>query len=353
MLKLNGKLKKGLVGVDIGCSSVKLLELSQKGERYKVESYANIALAEGVIVDNSIVDAEALSDALQEAVDVGNPSADLVAFSLPNAQVIYKTLEMDRDLTDEEREIQIRLDAEQYIPFPLDEVSLDFEVLGANKQQLDQVYVRLVATRTENIEAITDALSYAGLTPKVADVENLVLERAFSIFCNHLPMSAKRVAVLDIGHTTTNFTVLDNGRVIYTKEQMLGGKQLILDAQYHYGGLSEADATALIFDHSHHEDYDAAIMTPFKQAILDQTTRALQLFFSSSSYHQVDHILLAGGVANLNGLAQYLQAELSYRVTVAYPFLNMTFSPKVNVQQFEQDAPALMLALGAALRSFD
>ncbi|MBF7688704.1 type IV pilus assembly protein PilM [Acinetobacter rathckeae] len=353
MLKLNGKRKKGLVGVDIGCSSVKLLELSQKGGRYKVESYANIALADGVVVDNNILDAEALSNALQEAVDVGNPSADLVAFSLPNAQVIYKTLEMDKDLTDEEREVQIRLDAEQYIPFPLDEVSLDFEILGTNKKQPDQVYVRLVATRTEHVDAITDALIYAGLTPKVADVENLVLERAFSIFSSTLPVSAKLVAVLDVGHTTTNFTVLNHGRVIYTKEQMLGGKQLILDAQYHYGGLSDADATALISDHSGYADYEDAILTPFKKAVLDQTSRALQLFFSSSSYHQVDHMLLAGGVANLTGLAQYLQAELSYRVTVAYPFLNMAFSPQVNVQQFEQDSPALMLALGVALRSFD
>ncbi|SDB81604.1 type IV pilus assembly protein PilM [Acinetobacter boissieri] len=353
MLKLNGKRKKGLVGVDIGCSSVKLLELSQKGGRYKVESYAKVALAEGVLVDNNVIDAEALSDALQEAVDVGNPAADLVAFSLPNAQVIYKTLEMDKEMSDEEREIQIRLDAEQYIPFPLDEVSLDFEILGTNKQQPDQVYVRLVATRTEYIDSMTDALTYAGLTPKIADVENLVLERAFSIFSSNLPVSAKLVAVLDVGHTTTNFTVLSEGRVVYTKEQMLGGKQLILDAQYHYGGLSDADATALISDHSMYADYETAILTPFKEAILDQTTRALQLFFSSSSYHKIDHILLAGGVANLNGLAQYLQAELSYRVTIAYPFLNMAFSPQVNVQQFEQDAPALMLALGVALRSFD
>lgn len=353
MFKLNAKRKKGLVGVDIGCSSVKLLELSQKGGRYKVESYAKVALADGIVVDNSIVDAEALSDALQEVVDLANPSADSVAFFLSNAQVIYKTLEMDKELSDEEREVQIRLDAEQYIPYALDEVSMDFEILGINKQQPDEVYVRLVATQTEHVDSIADALSYAGLTPKVADVENLVLERAFSIFSSTLPVSANLVAVLDIGHTTTNFTVLNHGKVVYTKEQMLGGKQLILDAQYHYGGLSDAEATALISNHSMHADYEDAILTPFKEAILDQVTRALQLFFSSSSYNKLDHILLAGGVANLNGLAQYLQTELSYRVTVAYPFLNMTFSPQVNVQQFEQDSPALMLALGVALRSFD
>lgn len=352
VFKFNRKLKKGLVGVDVGCSSVKLLELSMKSGHYKVESYANVRLPEGTVVDNNIIDAEALSDALQMAVDVGNPSTDLAAFAMSNTQVIYKTLEMDRDLSDDEREVQIRLDAEQYIPFPLDEVSLDFELLPTKPKQTDQVYVRLVATRTENLDAIGDALSYAGLTPKVVDVENLVLERAFAMFSGTLPLSAKTVAILDVGHTTMNLSVLADGSVIYTKEQMLGGKQLILDAQYRYS-ISYAEAEALLQDHQAIPDYQTEIIDPFMSAVLDQATRALKVFFASSSHNQVDHIVLAGGVANLSGLAGYLQSELGYRVTVAYPFLNMSYSPQVNVNKFEQDAPALMLALGAALRSFD
>lgn len=339
------------MGVDISSSSVKLLELSVKNGRYTVNSYASVPLVEGAVVDRNIINAEAVTEAIEDALKEGNPTSDLAVFALPTTHVIYKTIEMDRQMNDDEREIQIRLDAEQYIPFPLDEVSLDFEVLSDELSRTDRVKTRLVATRTENVDALSEVLIYAGLTPKVADIENLALERAYDTFSDMLPISAKTVVVIDVGQSLMTITVLDQGQTVYTKEHMFGGKQLTTDIQSHYG-LSYPDAEQAKKNNTLPDDYHTMVLEPFMATIAQQTRRSLQLFFSTSQYTEIDHILLAGGTANLKGLAKYLQDDLNYRVTVANPFLQMSFSPQINMQKLKEDAPALMIACGVALRSF-
>lgn len=352
MLRLNRKPKKGLIGVDISSTSVKILELSVKSGRYEVLSYAIEPLPEGAVVEKNIVNPEAVSEAIESAIAQGNPKTDETAFAVPTASVISKVIEMDLDMSDDEREVQIRLDAEQYIPFPLDEVSLDFEVVSVVPNKQNKVNVLLVATRTENVDARNEALIYAGLSPKVADVESFAVERSFSIFSNTLPIAAKVVALIDIGHSMMTLSILDQGKIVYTREHSFGGKQLTLDIQNRYG-LSYAEAGRAKKDNSLPEDYEHEVLHPFMDALAQQATRSLQLFFSASRYDEIDHVLLAGGTANLEGLAKFLQSTLSYRVTVADPFLQMTFSPQVNIKKIKQDAPSLMVACGTALRSFD
>lgn len=352
MLRLYRKPKKGLIGVDISSTSVKVLQLSIKNDRYHVESYALVPLPEGTVVEKNLVNPEAVAEAIETALDKGNPSTDQVAFALPTASVIQKVIEMDGEMTDDEREVQIRLDAEQYIPFPLDEVSLDFEVMSEPTSRTDKVDVLLVATRTENVDARTEALIYAGLTPKVADVESYAIERALTVFSNTLPLGANIVALLDIGHSMMTLSVVDNGKIIYTREHVFGGRQLTLDIQNHYG-LSFAEAGRAKKEKTLPDDYPTNVLVPFMENVAQQAQRSLQLFFSSSQYADVDHILLAGGTANLEGLAKYLQQELHYRVTVANPFLQMGYSPQVNIKKIEQDASSLLVVCGLALRSFD
>ena len=124
-------------------------------------------------------------------------------------------------MNDDEREVQIRMDAEQYIPFPLDEVSLDFEVLPDILANPDRVNVLLVATRTENVDARVEVLEMAGLSAKIADVESYALERAFKVFADTLPIGVNTVGILDIGHTMTTLSVMQHGKIIYTREQVL------------------------------------------------------------------------------------------------------------------------------------
>ena len=352
MLRLYRKPSKGLIGVDISSTSVKVLELSVKNNRYWVESYALVPLPEGSVVEKNILNPEAVGDALERAVNLANVQSTDVALAVPTSMVITKIIEMDADMNDDEREIQIRDDAEQYIPFPLDEASLDFEVLPDRLANPNRVNVLLVATRIENVEARAEALELGGLTPKIADVESFAIENAFKVFSDTLPMGVNTVGILDIGHTMTTLSVMQNNKVIYTREQVFGGKQLTQEIQNRYG-LSFEEAGRAKKSRSLPDDYDVEVLEPYLDAVVQQAARSLQFFFSSSQFNEIDHILLAGGNANIPGLAKLLQQKLGYRVTIANPFLQMGFSPQIDIKKIENDASSLMVACGLALRSFD
>ena len=352
MLRLYRKPSKGLIGVDISSTSVKLLELSVKNGRYWVESYALVPLPEGSVVEKNILNPEAIGDALGRALNLANVQSNAAAIAIPTSMVISKTIEMDADMTDDEREVQIRMDAEQYIPFPLDEVSLDFEVLPDRLADPNRVNVLLVATRLENVEARSEVLELAGLTPKIADVESFAMENVYKVFADTMPMGVNTVGILDIGHTMTTLSVMQNDKIIYTREQVFGGKQLTQEIQNRYG-LSFEEAGRAKKSRTLPDDYDVEVLEPFLEAVVQQAARSLQFFFSSSQFNEIDHILLAGGNANIPGLAKLLQQKLGYRVTIANPFLQMGFSPKIDIKKVENDASSLLVACGLALRSFD
>ena len=352
MLRLYRKPSKGLIGVDISSTSVKLLELSVKNGRYWVESYALVPLLEGSVVEKNILNPEAIGDALGRALNLANVQSHSAAIAIPTSMVISKTIEMDADMTDDEREVQIRMDAEQYIPFPLDEVSLDFEVLSDRLANPNRVNVLLVATRLENVEARSEVLELAGLTPKIADVESFAMENVYKVFADTMPMGVNTVGILDIGHTMTTLSVMQNDKIIYTREQVFGGKQLTQEIQNRYG-LSFEEAGRAKKSRTLPDDYDVEVLEPFLEAVVQQAARSLQFFFSSSQFNEIDHILLAGGNANIPGLAKLLQQKLGYRVTIANPFLQMGFSPKIDIKKVENDASSLLVACGLALRSFD
>ncbi len=352
MLRLYRKPNKGLMGVDISSTSVKVLELSVKSGRYWVESYALVPLSEGSVVEKNILNPEAVGDSLERAINLANTQTVNAALAIPTSMVITKIIEMDADMTSDEREVQIRMDAEQYIPFPLDEASLDFEVLPDRLSNPNRVNVLLVATRIENVEARSEVLELAGLSPKIADVESFALENAFKVFADTLPMGVKTVGILDIGHSMTTLSVMQNNKVIYTREQVFGGKQLTQEIQNRYG-LSFEEAGRAKKTRALPDDYDIEVLEPFLEAVVQQAARSLQFFFSSSQFNEIDHILLAGGNANIPGLAKLLQQKLGYRVTIANPFLQMGFSPQIDIKKIENDASSLLVACGLALRSFD
>lgn len=352
MLRLYRKPNKGLIGVDISSTSVKLLELSVKNGRYWVESYALVPLPEGSVVEKNILNPEAIGEALERALNLANVQSYAAAIAIPTSMVISKVIEMDADMTDDEREVQIRMDAEQYIPFPLDEVSLDFEVLPDRLANPNRVNVLLVATRLENVEARSEVLELAGITPKIADVESFAMENVYKVFSDTMPMGVNTVGILDIGHTMTTLSVMQNDKIIYTREQVFGGKQLTQEIQNRYG-LSFEEAGRAKKSRTLPDDYDVEVLEPFLEAVVQQAARSLQFFFSSSQFNEIDHILLAGGNANIPGLAKLLQQKLGYRVTIANPFLQMGFSPKIDIKKIENDASSLLVACGLALRSFD
>lgn len=341
------------LGVDISSTSIKVLELSRSGNRYRVESYAVEPLPPNAVVEKNITDAEAVGEVLQRVVSKSKTSLKTAAVAVPGSSVITKTIEMDASLSEDEMENQIKVEADQYIPYPLDEVSIDFEIQGMVEGSNDKVEVLLAACRNENVELRSDALDLGGLTAKVVDVEAYAMERAFSLVAGHIHGGEDQtVAIVDIGSTMTTLSVLHDGRTLYTREQVFGGSSLTEEIQRRYGmSFDEAGQAKRLGGLP--EDYEVEVLTPFKEAVAQQVSRSLQFFFSSSQYNDVDHILLAGGTSSIPGLAELVQDKVGTSVSVANPFVDMSLSSRLDAATLSNDAPALMVACGLAMRSFD
>jgi type IV pilus assembly protein PilM len=261
---------------------------------------------------------------------------------------------MPAGLSDEQMELEVSQDAEQYIPFPIEEVSLDFEVQRELPDDETRVEVLLAACRRENIDSRVATITMAGLTPKVVDIEAYAMERAFQLLVPQLDHHDEEsiVAIIDVGSTMTTLSVLQGGETVYTREQLFGGQQLTEEIQRRYG-LSVEEAGIAKKQGGLPDDYETEVLTPFLEAVVQQTTRSLQFYFSSSQHSEVDHVALAGGVASMSGLAELVQDRLGTPCLVANPFANMAVSSKVNAMALSNDAPALMIACGLAMRSFD
>lgn len=353
-MRLLTKNNRQLVGVDITTTSVKIVEITRQQGLFHLKNYGIAPLPMGLVADKRIVDVEAVSDVLAGLARSLNLSTKNVATAVAGTSVISKVIEMDSDLNDIEREARIRLDAEQYIPYPLEEVNIDFEVLGPSPNSPELVEVLLVASRSENVDQCVEVMSLAGLTTKVVDVESFAIERALGLIVDGLSMAgeAQHVALIDIGHTQTTLYVARDGQFIYSREQLFGGAQLTESIQSRYG-LTPEEALQSKRSMNLPADYQQEVLHPFMELVVQQITRALQFYFSTSQSHHIDHILLAGGTAGLSGLDRLVERKLGNPTSVANPFLNLTTAAHIDPTALTADAPSLLAACGLALRSFD
>jgi type IV pilus assembly protein PilM len=343
-----------MLGLDISSTAIKLIELSRSGANYRVESYAAEPLPPNSVVENKLQELDAVGTAIAKAVKRSNSKLKGAAVAVSGSSVITKMITMPSSLSDEEMEGQIELEADQYIPYPLEEVNLDFEVQGPSEKKPGMVDVLLAASRSENIEDRVAALDLAGLGAKVVDVEAYALENAFSLIAAQMEDNAvdKTIAVVDIGATTTTLNVLRNKKIVYTREQAFGGRQLTEEIQRKYG-LSYNEAGMAKKQGGLPDSYITEVLEPFKDAMVQQVNRSLTFFNSNSPTTPVDHIILAGGSASTQGVDELISDRLGVSTSLANPFANMSLSSKVNPQSLSSDAPALMIACGLALRSFD
>lgn len=343
-----------ILGLDISSTSVKLLELSQVGNGYRVESYAVTALPANAVVENNINEPAGVADAIGSVIDKAKTKLKHVAVAVSGSAVITKVIDMPADLNEDQMEAEIANSAEQYIPFPIDEVALDFEILRPMPDDEEKVEVLLAACRRENIDSRVETLALADLIAKVVDIEAYAMERAFKFIVTQLEGhdSSTTVAVVDIGATMTTLSVLQGGETIYTREQLFGGRQLTEEIQRRYG-LSIEEAGVAKKQGGLPDDYESEVLAPFMDAVVQQITRSLQFFFSSSQHNEVDYVVLAGGVASMAGLTGLVEDRLGTPCQIANPFANMAVSSKVNAMALSNDAPALMIACGLAMRSFD
>lgn len=349
--------KPALVGVDISSTAIKLIELSQTAgtaSPFCVEHYAVEPLPPSSVVDNKLANVQSVGETIEKAVERSGTKAKNAAAAVSGSAVITKVISMPANLSDAELEAQIELEADQYIPYPLEEVNIDFEVIGPSDSGGDMVDVLLAASRQENVDDRVAALEIGGLTAAVIDVEAYAMEAAYIrlMSAGDEEAAERTVAIADIGAITTTLHVLHEGQTVYTREQNFGGLQLIEEVQRRYG-LTRDEALRRVIDDSLPDSYAAEVVAPFGEALVQQIGRGLQFFYSASTFGRVDQIILAGGAANVAGIDELVEARLGPPAIIANPFARTSLSPKVRSSALHQDAPALMIAAGLALRGFD
>lgn len=343
-----------LVGIDISSSAVKVLELSKDGEHYRVERYAVEPLPQNAVVEHAITEVEQVADAVDRAVKRSGTRLKHAAVAVPAANVITKIIKMPANLTDQERQTQIEMEADHYIPYPLDEVNLDYQVLEAAEPSAAEVDVIMAACRKEVVDDYLAVIQGRGLTPHVVDIETYAMEHSYELIANHMPGGGmeKAVAIIDVGATTTTINVMHNNRSAYTRHHSFGGRQLTEEIQRRYG-LSYEEAGLAKKQGGLPDNYQTDVLRPFMEAMCQEIMRALQFFYSSSPFNSVDQLLLAGGCAQIPGIDELVAARIGVPAMVANPFASMSISSRIKPQLLSNDAPSLMIACGLALRSFD
>ncbi|WP_341646100.1 pilus assembly protein PilM [Thauera sp. SDU_THAU2] len=350
-----GSAANQLAGLDISSSSVKLVELSGGDkEAYKVERYAIEPLPRDAVVDGNIANLEAVGEAVRRALRRFGAGVKNVAMALPASSVITKRVILPAGLREQEMEVAVESEANQYIPFAIDEVNLDFQVIGPAAGSPGELEVLVAASRKDKVEDRVAVAQAAGVKATVIDVESFAIEAALELVSRQLPNAGqdKVIGLIDAGANVMNVSVFRNRQQIYVREQAFGGSQLTQDIARQYGmSLDEAEAAKRA--DSLPDTYRRDLMRPFLDSLALEVSRALQFFFTSTQYNHVDHLVLAGGCALMPGLADVVTARTQVETIVGNPFAGMTVSSKVRPKNLLADAPCLMVACGLALRRFD
>ena len=343
-----------LLGLDVSTSGVKLVELGHdKAGNLVLERCAIEPLERGWITDGNIENFEEVAEAIKRLVKKSGTKTRNVAMALPPSAVITKKIILPGGMTDDELEQQVETEANQYIPFPLDEVSLDFCVIGPSATSVGDVEVLIAASRREKVQDVQGLAEAAGLIPVVVDVESYASRLATSRLIENLPNQGKGLilALFEVGSLTTSMQVMRDDEVLYDRDQAFGGAQLTQQIVRQYG-FSAEEAEAKKRSGELPEDYESAVLKPFMETMVQELGRALQFFFTSTPHNKVDYILLAGGSAALPGLTSAVTQHTSFPCSLLNPFDGMEIGDGVRLKKMTREAPSYLTSCGLALRRF-
>jgi type IV pilus assembly protein PilM len=343
-----------MLGLDISSSSVKLVELGQDDSgAYILERFASESFEKGWITDGQIEKFDEVADAVRRVIAKSGSKTKDVVMAMPQSSVITKKIMLPAGLRDEELEIQVESEANQYIPFSLDEVSLDFCVIGPSQTSVGDVEVLIAASRKDRVQDRQGLAEAAGLRPVVLDIESHASRMAMSRVVAALPNEGRDalVALFEIGADTTSLKVLRDDEMLYDRDQAFGGSQLtqLISRQYGFS-FEEAEQKKLAADLP--DDYDQQILSPFVDSLSQEIGRALQYFFTSTPHHKVHYVMLAGGTATLPGLKDRVTELTGFASMVVNPFDNMKLGSAVRETKLRREAPSYLTACGLAMRRF-
>jgi type IV pilus assembly protein PilM len=343
-----------LLGLDISSSSVKLVELSRdKAGNLVLERCAIEPLARGWITDGNVEKFDEVAEAVRRVVKKSGTKTKQVAMALPASAVITKKIILPGGLDDADLESQVESEANQYIPFSLDDVSLDFCILGPSTTSEGDVEVLIAASRKEKVQDRQGLAEAAGLKPMVVDVESYASRLATARLIENLPDKGvdTLVALFEVGALTTSMQVIKNDDLLYDRDQVFGGAQLTQLIVQQYGfSLEEAEAKKRSGDLP--DDYAYGVLKPFVENMAQEIGRALQFFFTSTPHNKVDYVMLAGGSSSLPGLAESVTRQTSFRCMHANPFEGMRIGSDVKEKKMRREAASYLTSCGLALRRF-
>jgi len=342
-----------MIGIDIGANNVKAVLLHKLFNGYKVEAIAKLPLPRGAVVDNVILDVEAVGSVVTKLRKKFPKTVTSVAAGVSGSGVISKTIYLNSVQNDEELESQIEIEAENLIPYPLDEVSIDFEILGSNANNLNKIDVLLIASRTELVQARVLAIEEAGLQAKVVDVDGYALGRTVELVAHQLieGNTTKPVALIDIGATTLTLAVIVDGETVFIKEQAFGGEQYTQSIASYYN-MERSEAEAAKINDELPRNYVFEVLAPFQTSMIQQIRRTLQMYSTSKNGNDISQILLSGGCAAIPSIDKVLSEELNIPTSLAKPFIESEVQKDINFDALNKEASMYMVASGLALRSF-
>ncbi len=346
---------RGLVGVDISSSAVKMVELAGSPSACQLAAYAIEPLPEGALAEGNIADIEVVAGAVERCWKRLGTNTKYVALALPTAAVITKKIVLPAGLRETEMETQVEAEANQYIPFALEEVNLDFQVIGPAPSGPGEIEVLIAASRKEGIEdRVACVEKTARLKPLVMDMESYAALAAFELVRKQFSGDGAEsiFALVDVGANAMRVSMVKGEQSIYTREQAFGGNRLTQDMMRAYG-MSHEEAEKLKRSGPLPDNFEAELLRPFLDNLALEVARALQFFFTSTHFSEVHHVVLMGGGALLPGATEAIADRTQIDTVLANPFANMTLSQKVSPKQLLAEAPSLMVACGLALRRFD
>ncbi len=349
MFALFGKKESSLVGVDIGSSSVKLVALSNNAGQFSLDAYAIIPMPPAAVIDGNVQDVGQVSDAVERAAKVAGGSLGGVVVAVPSSAVISKHIELSNAFSELELEEQVKLEADQFIPYPLEEVAIDFEVTGPTVHNADLNQILVVACRRGDVELREDAVNGAGLRCEVVDVDTYAVERAFAELEGEETDEESLVGIVDVGAATLTLNVFRAGEIVYNREQAFGGNELTNSIHQHYGiPLNEVEQK--LRQDNLGTEIQQLFVLPFRSTVAQQVSRALQFFYSSGVHSELQRLYVMGGTAAIKGLAEQIEQEIGVKTVTANPFEQMNVNAKINRARLNVDAPTLVKACGLAMR---
>lgn len=349
------KRSPSLIGVDIGSAGIVLVELSRTAHNeMRLERCVFEPLPPGAVVDGNIERIEDVSRVVLRAYERSGSKAKNVALGMPVSSVITKKIILPAGLTDAELALQVELEAGQYIPFALEEVSLDFALVGPVENSENEVEVLVAASRKEKVEDRVAVVEAAGLVPMVMDIESYAARAALirlHAFSNDT-LDGQTIALLHVGSRKMHLSIMQDTTVLYEYEQRFDGGPL-MEAILEVYGLPVEDKSAKKKKTATSPESSAETLAPLLQDAATEIARTVQFFFTSTHIAQIDHLYLTGGCARAPALADIVGRRLDIVTTIANPFVGMKISDKISVDSLRLDASAYMVACGLAMRRFD